>query len=92
MATLWGGRFTKETDTLVNEFNASVMFDIRLYRQDITGSIAHAGMLAKQGIITEEERDEIIKGLRSILADIEEGRLVASENTRIFTVWWRLSS
>ena len=79
MATLWGGRFTKETDTLVNEFNASVMFDIRLYRQDITGSIAHAGMLAKQGIITEEERDEIIKGLRSILADIEEGKLVASE-------------
>ena len=79
MATLWGGRFTKGTDSLVNEFNASVMFDIRLYRQDITGSIAHSDMLAKQGVITIEERDEIIKGLRSILADIEEGRLVASE-------------
>ena len=56
MAQLWGGRFTKETDKLVYNFNASISFDKRFYRQDIRGSIAHVAMLAKQGILTEEEK------------------------------------
>ena len=68
---LWAGRFQKETDTLVNDFNSSIGFDARMYRQDITGSIAHAGMLGKQGIIEQAEADKIIEGLKAILADIE---------------------
>ena len=68
---LWAGRFQKETDTLVNDFNSSIGFDARMYRQDITGSIAHAGMLGKQGIIEQSEADKIIEGLKIILADIE---------------------
>ncbi|MBO7402408.1 MAG: argininosuccinate lyase [Lachnospiraceae bacterium] len=72
---LWGGRFTEETNDLVNAFNASISFDKRFYKQDITGSIAHVTMLCKQGILTEEERDSIIKGLESILADIDSGAL-----------------
>ena len=70
---LWAGRFQKETDTLVNDFNASINFDARLYRQDITGSIAHATMLGEQGIIAREEADKIIAGLQAILADIDAG-------------------
>ena len=76
MAQLWGGRFTKETDAKVYAFNASIGFDQRLYRQDIKGSIAHATMLQKQGIITEEEGAAIVKGLNSILEDVENGKLV----------------
>lgn len=72
---LWGGRFTKETDALVNAFNASITFDQRLYRQDILGSQAHAKMLAKQGIITTEEGELICKTLSEILADLEKGNL-----------------
>ena len=72
---LWGGRFTKETNQLVHNFNASISFDQKFYRQDITGSIAHVTMLAKQGILTNEERDQIIDGLAGILSDIENGRL-----------------
>ena len=72
---LWGGRFTKETDELVNRFNASIGFDQRFYHQDIRGSIAHVTMLAKQGILTDEERDRIITGLKGIEADIESGAL-----------------
>ncbi|MBQ9320977.1 MAG: argininosuccinate lyase, partial [Eubacterium sp.] len=68
MAQLWGGRFTHETDKLVYAFNASIGFDQRFYRQDIRGSIAHVRMLAKQQILTEEERDQIIAGLEGILA------------------------
>lgn len=68
---LWGGRFQKETDTLVNDFNSSIQFDARLYAQDIAGSIAHAGMLGKQGIIEAHEAEKIIAGLQAILADIE---------------------
>jgi len=68
---LWAGRFQKETDTLVNDFNSSIGFDARMYRQDITGSIAHAGMLGKQGIIEQSEAEKIIEGLKTILADIE---------------------
>lgn len=75
MAQLWGGRFTKETDQLVYDFNASIMFDKRLYRQDIRGSIAHVTMLAAREILTEEEKTRIIEGLEGILADLESGRL-----------------
>lgn len=75
MAQLWGGRFTKETDRLVYNFNASLSFDKRLYKQDIKGSMAHASMLAKQGILTELEKEEILLGLQEILKDIESGKL-----------------
>ncbi len=79
MAQLWGGRFTKETDKAVYEFNASIGFDRRLFRQDIEGSLVHAAMLAKQGILTEEENEAIANGLRGILADVESGALEISE-------------
>lgn len=79
MAQLWGGRFTKETDRLVYAFNASISFDKKLYKQDIKGSKAHAKMLEKQGIITEEDGALIQKGLDSILEDIESGRIVISD-------------
>ena len=79
MAQLWGGRFTKETDKLVYNFNASISFDKRLYAQDIRGSIAHVTMLAKQKILTEEEKDKIIEGLEGILRDVESGALVITD-------------
>ena len=79
MAQLWGGRFTKETDKMVYEFNASITFDQRLYEQDIQGSIAHASMLAKQGILTKEEKRAITDGLEQILEDVKTGRLEISE-------------
>lgn len=72
---LWGGRFTKETDQLVNQFNASISFDQRFYKQDIKGSIAHVTMLAKQGILSESDKTAIIDGLNGILNDIESGAL-----------------
>lgn len=75
MAQLWGGRFTKETDQMVYRFNASIGFDKRLFEQDIEGSIAHVVMMEKQGILTCEEKDDIIKGLTEIRKDVEEGRL-----------------
>ena len=75
MAQLWGGRFTKETDKLVYNFNASISFDQKFYRQDIRGSIAHVTMLASSGILTDEERDQIIAGLKGILNDVENGSL-----------------
>ena len=73
MAQLWGGRFTKETDQLVYNFNASISFDQKFYKQDIRGSIAHVTMLASVGVLTEEERDQIIDGLKGILKDIQTG-------------------
>ncbi len=79
MAQLWGGRFTKETDQLVYNFNASISFDQKFYRQDIRGSIAHVTMLAKQGILTEDEKKQIIDGLQGILADVENGSLEISD-------------
>ena len=79
MAQLWGGRFTKETDRMVYDFNASIRFDRRLFRQDIEGSMAHVKMLAKQGIITEAERDAISEGLTGIKEDVEAGKLLISE-------------
>ena len=72
---LWAGRFQKETDTLVNDFNSSIQFDARLYKQDIAGSIAHAQMLGKQGIIEEHEVEAIVDGLKAILADIEADKV-----------------
>ena len=77
---LWGGRFTKETDKLVNNFNASLPFDRRFYKQDIEGSIAHVTMLAKQGILTEEDKASIIAGLTGIRNDLDNGILEFDEN------------
>ncbi|MCI8437269.1 MAG: argininosuccinate lyase [Lawsonibacter sp.] len=72
---LWAGRFQKETDTLVNDFNSSIGFDARLYQQDIAGSIAHAEMLGRTGIIEAHEAETIVTGLKAILADIEAGQV-----------------
>ncbi len=77
---LWGGRFSKKTSELVDEFNASISFDSRLYKQDIRGSIAHARMLARQGIITPEEAADIERGLTGIEEDLDSGRLQFSVN------------
>ena len=79
MAQLWGGRFTKETDRLAYQFNASIHFDQRFLEQDVEGSIAHAAMLAKQGILTEAERDAIHNGLRGILEDVKAGKLAVTD-------------
>ena len=79
MAQLWGGRFTKQTDQLVFDFNASITFDKRLFHEDVTGSIVHVTMLAKQGILTEEERKSIVEGLTGILEDVDDGTLAIDE-------------
>ncbi len=79
MAQLWGGRFTKETDKLVYNFNASILFDQKFCRQDIEGSMAHVKMLAKQGILTEEEKEQILSGLEGILKDVEAGTLAITD-------------
>lgn len=79
MAQLWGGRFTKETDELVYNFNASISFDQKFYAQDIKGSIAHVTMLAKQGILTEKEKMQIVEGLQGILKDVDEGTLAIKD-------------
>ena len=72
---MWQGRFKKEEDERVNDFNSSISFDSRMYKQDITGSIAHARMLGKTGIIEESESEKIVEGLKGILHDIESGNL-----------------
>ena len=72
---LWGGRFEKKTEGLVDDFHSSITFDKRLYRQDIAGSIAHATMLGEQGILSKEDADAIVEGLRAIEADIAAGRV-----------------
>ena len=72
---LWAGRFQKETDSLVNDFNSSIGFDARLYEQDIRGSIAHATMLGKTGIIEPAEADRIVEGLTAILADVKADKV-----------------
>ena len=79
MAQLWGGRFTKETDKLVYQFNASISFDQRFFREDIEGSIAHVVMLEKQGILTVEDKDAIVKGLTGIRQDVENGKLMITD-------------
>ena len=78
---LWGGRFTKETNKLVESFNESLSFDQRFYKQDIRGSIAHVKMLSKQNILTNEERDIIIGGLLSIKEDIDNGLLIFDDDS-----------
>ena len=78
MAQLWGGRFTKETDQLVYNFNASISFDKKFYKQDMEGSIAHVKMLGKQGILTEQETNDIVKAICEILKEVEEGKLEIS--------------
>ena len=75
MAKLWGGRFQKSTDKKVDDFNSSIRFDYRMYKQDINGSMAHAAMLGKQGIIPEDDSKKIIDGLKGILADIDAGKV-----------------
>ena len=70
---MWGGRFAKTTDEMINDFQASISFDKRMYREDIAGSIAHATMLAKCGIISDADKDAIIGGLKDILKKIENG-------------------
>ncbi|MEE0964333.1 MAG: argininosuccinate lyase, partial [Ruminococcus bromii] len=75
MAKLWGGRFRKSTDKKVDDFNSSIRFDKRMYKQDINGSIAHATMLGNQGIIPKEDSDKIVAELKNILADIENGKV-----------------
>ena len=79
MAQLWGGRFTKETDKLVYNYNASISFDQKFYRQDIEGSKAHAAMLGKQGILTAEETSCLMEGLDGILSDVESGKLAITD-------------
>ena len=75
---LWGGRFEKGTDKAMDAFHSSISFDCRLYKEDIAGSIAHATMLARQGIIDKADADAIVEGLRAILADIEAGKVAFS--------------
>ena len=75
MAKLWGGRFRKSTDTKVDDFNSSIRFDKRMYKQDIQGSIAHASMLGRQGIIPQADADKIVAELKNILTDIENGKV-----------------
>ena len=75
MAKMWAGRTAGETDRIADDFNASIHFDCRMFREDITGSIAHAKMLGRQGIITEAEAEVLCEGLAGILADLESGKL-----------------
>ncbi len=85
---LWTGRFSKEIDKKTNDFNSSISFDQRMYREDITGSMAHATMLGAQGIISEEDKDKILAGLQEILDDIESGSLAIdpeAEDIHTFT-------
>ncbi|MEE0960358.1 MAG: argininosuccinate lyase, partial [Lachnospiraceae bacterium] len=77
---LWGGRFTKETNELVNNFNASISFDQKFFKEDIEGSIAHVTMLAKQGILTDTDKKAIIDGLTGIKEDIINGTLAIDDN------------
>ena len=78
---LWGGRFTKEENQLVHNFNASISFDQKFYKQDIEGSIAHVTQLGTVGIISSEDMKKIIEGLKSILADLESGKLEITEES-----------
>ena len=76
MASLWGGRFEKDMDEIVKKYNASIFFDQRMYNEDIDGSIAHVTMLGKQGIVSNEEKDQIIAGLEEIRKEIVEGKIL----------------
>ena len=72
---LWGGRFNKETDKAVDDFNSSISFDCKMFEEDITGSIAHVTMLGKQGIIPKENSEKITAELKNILKDIKDGKI-----------------
>ena len=76
MASLWGGRFEKDMDEIVKKYNASIFFDQRMYNEDIDGSIAHVTMLGRQGIVSEEEKEQIIAGLKEIKQEIADGKIV----------------
>lgn len=76
MASLWGGRFEKDMDELVKKYNASIFFDQRMFNEDIDGSIAHVTMLGRQGIVSEEEKEQIIAGLKEIKQEIADGKIV----------------
>ena len=78
---LWGGRFTKETSAMVDDFHASIGFAKRLYEQDIQGSIAHATMLGEEGIISAEDAQKIVEGLKSILEDAHAGKIEWSKKS-----------
>ena len=78
MAQLWGGRFTKDTDQLVYNFNASISFDKKFYKQDMEGSIAHVKMLGKQGILEAGEAQEIVEAIKEIMREVDEGKLKIS--------------
>ena len=80
---MWAGRFEKATDKTVNDYNSSLPFDCRMYSQDIEGSIAHSAMLAKQGIITQDDADSIREGLLSIKEDIESGKLTFDSDAEV---------
>ena len=87
MEKMWAGRFAKALDSKANDFNSSIRFDHKMYRQDIIGSIAHANMLTKQGIITADDCEKIVNGLGEILSDIESGKLnfdMESEDIHMF--------
>ena len=71
---LWGGRFQKSTDKKVDDFNSSIRFDARMYKEDIKGSVAHAKMLGKQGIISKEDSEKIVSGLYEVFEDVENGK------------------
>ena len=84
---MWAGRFAKSLDSKADDFNSSIRFDCKMYKQDILGSIAHAQMLAKQSIISVDDSETIINGLCGILDDIESGKLeidMASEDIHMF--------
>ena len=87
MAKMWAGRSSGDTDALADDFNSSIHFDCRMFRQDIQGSIAHAAMMAKKGIITEKDKEELTEGLLDILADLESGALefdMSAEDIHMF--------
>ena len=87
MDKMWKGRFSKELDSRVNDFNSSISFDSRMYKEDIEGSIAHATMLGNQGIIPKEDSECIVETLKAILSDIESGALefdMAAEDIHMF--------
>ena len=81
---MWGGRFPKSTDEMINEFQASINFDKRMYHEDIAGSIAHATMLCKVGILTEEDKNNIISGLKNILLKLNKVILIFLLTLKIF--------
>ena len=87
MASLWGGRFEKDMDELVKKYNASIFFDQRMYNEDIDGSIAHVTMLGRQGIVSEEEKEQIIAGLKEIKQEIARSYLMWM--MKIFIWVWR---